>query len=266
MVEIPTDGEAILVSAPIDTESAGKSGEVAEESVMRVICGSQGSSGTGFLHHSGRIITAAHVVTDCAMPEVVVLTSAGDLVGVTGVAADDELDLALLTLARPMTARALFISKTTDLKVGSQVSTWGYPGGYRGWKPLLSVGYLAGMDARKSSAGRVIKRWVVNAAFNLGNSGGPLINIEDGGVVGVVSSKLAPMPPDIERAIEALTRQKYGFQFSATRPDGSSFKIPEAYIIAMVLRHLQSQTQLVIGHAVQLDDVRSFLEQSGLQP
>lgn len=152
------------------------------------------------------------------------------------------------------------------MKVGSQVSTWGFPGGYRGRSPLLSVGYLAGMDGRKLPNGNIVKRWVVNAAFNLGNSGGPLIDIEDGSVMGVVSSKLAPVPADVESAMKALTTQNFGMQYTATRPDGSTFKISEGQVVAMVLEHLRNQTQLVIGHAVLLDDVRSFLKQHGVQP
>lgn len=266
MVQIPTSGEDIFVSAPINTESAGKAGDIAEESVVRVICTDRGSGGTGFLHSSGRIITAAHVVKDCAIPKMVVLPSTSGPIAVSNVVVNDDLDLALLTLATQMTAKAFSISKSTDVKVGSQVSTWGFPGGYAGRRPLLSVGYLSGMDARKSASGSIIKRWVVNAAFNLGNSGGPLINIEDGSVVGVVSSKLAPMPPDVESAIQALKSQKSGFQYTATRPDGSTFKVSEGQVAAMVLEHLRSQTQLVIGHAVLLDDVRSFLKEHGVKP
>jgi S1-C subfamily serine protease len=266
MVQIPTLEEDIPVSAPINTDSTGKAGDIAEESVVRVICTDRGSGGTGFLHFSGKIITAAHVVKNCSTPKIVVLPSTGGPISVSSVVADDELDLALLSLAKPMTSKAFYISKNVNVKVGSQVSTWGFPGGYSGRKPLLSVGYLSGMDGRKSSSGSVIKRWVVNAAFNLGNSGGPLINIEDGSVVGVVSSKLAPMPPDIESAIQALTNQKAGFQYTVTRPDGSTFNVSEGQVVAMVLEHLRSQTQLVIGHAVLLDDVRSFLKKHGVKP
>ncbi|HUS89598.1 MAG TPA: hypothetical protein VMW91_09575 [Desulfosporosinus sp.] len=62
MVQIPKPEDDIFVSAPINTESAGKAVDIAEESVVRVICTDRGSGGTGFLHSSGKIITAAHVV------------------------------------------------------------------------------------------------------------------------------------------------------------------------------------------------------------
>jgi len=84
--------------------------------------------------------------------------------------------------------------------------------------------------------------------------------------MGVVSSKLAPVPADVESAMRALTTQNFGMQYTATRPDGSTFKISEGQVVAMVLEHLRNQTQLVIGHAVLLDDVRSFLKQHGVQP
>ena len=77
-------------------------------------------------------------------------------------------------------ATPLEIASTNEFKIGTQVSTWGYPGGYFGLFPMLSVGYLAGIDAFQAKSGKIIKQWVVNAAFNGGNSGGPLIHIESG--------------------------------------------------------------------------------------
>ena len=74
------------------------------------------------------------------------------------------------------------------------------------------------------------------------------------------------MPPDIESAIHALKNQKSDFQYTATRPDGSTFKVSEGQVVAMVLEHLRSQTQLVTGHAVLLEDIRSFLKEHGVKP
>ncbi len=111
-----------------------------------------------------------------------------------------------------------------------------------------------------------MKRWVINAAFNGGNSGGPLINVEDGTVIGVVSSKLAPIPAYIESALEALKNQKSGFSFTKTKTDGTTEQVSEGQIIADILQHLRNQTQLVIGHTVLLEDIKKFLKQNGVKP
>jgi len=106
----------------------------------------------------------------------------------------------------------------------------------------------------------------VNAAFNGGNSGGPVLNAEDGSVIGVVSSKLAPIPPIIESALMALQQQSSGFMYTKTLPDGSQESISEGRVIGDVLRYLRSQTQLVLGHAVTSYDLRQFLINNGIEP
>jgi S1-C subfamily serine protease len=58
----------VPVSAPIDTDTAGKGGNIAIHSVLRVLCPEKDTGGTGFLHKSGNIITADHVVRDCQTP------------------------------------------------------------------------------------------------------------------------------------------------------------------------------------------------------
>jgi len=107
---------------------------------------------------------------------------------------------------------------------------------------------------------------VVNAAFNGGNSGGPVLNTEDGAVIGVVSSKLAPVPQIIESALEALLAQQSGFEYTRTMPDGSQENVSEGKIVGEILKYLRSQTQLVLGHAVTSYDLRQFLQANGIEP
>jgi hypothetical protein len=127
--------------------------------------------------------------------------------------------------------------------------------------PLLTVGHLAGGESING-----IRRYVVNAAFNSGNSGGPRLHLETGTVIGVAASKLAPLPPEIQSVLGQLAQQKFGMQWTRTLPDGTTQPISETQIVVEVLQFLRSQTQLVIGHAVVLDDLRSFLVNQGLTP
>ncbi|MCX5834740.1 MAG: trypsin-like peptidase domain-containing protein [Deltaproteobacteria bacterium] len=147
-----------------------------------------------------------------------------------------------------------------------QVSTWGYPAGYNGLAPLLSSGYLSGTDNIPGPSGKPVTRLVVNAAFNSGNSGGPLVEIDGNRVIGVVASKLAPLPPYIEKALKALKEAKYGLMFTKTKEDGTKEGVSEAQVTEEILQYLRSQTQLVIGHAVLVKDLRSFLKANGLDP
>lgn len=253
------DGSAqsqdLPTSAPMTTDSAGKAGALAALSVVRVVCPSTKSGGTGFLHRSGKIITAEHVVTGCT--DALVQSSSSTPLSVAGMITDAKRDLALLTLQSPLEVKTLPISQHRKISIGAQVSTWGFPAGYKGRAPLLAVGYMAGLDKG---------RMVVNAAFNSGNSGGPLIDLETGAVIGVVASKLAPMPAEIESAIAILSKQTSGLMYTATHSDGTTEQFTEGQVVAKVLDHLRTQVQLVVGMAVTLKDLRAFLESKGIEP
>jgi len=257
--EIPT-------AAPMTTELAGGSGPTAFRSVFRVLCQVRQSSGTGFLHKSGKIITVFHVVSGCSPQDIVLLGAQGNVLKVKNIVTDDTIDLALLTPAEDIKAPTLSISEDDRNVIGSQVSTWGYPAGYSGLAPLLSSGYLSGKDTIPGPSGKPVTRIVVNAAFNSGNSGGPLVEIDGNRVVGVVASKLAPLPEYIEKALKALKEAKYGLMFTKTKPDGTKEEISEAQLTEEILQYLRSQTQLVIGHAVLAKNLREFLKANNIEP
>jgi S1-C subfamily serine protease len=262
-----TAGEnQVATGAPVETDTAGRSGAVAASSVVRVICPTEGTGGSGFLHRSGKVISAAHVVVGCDHTKLVLVLSSGKAVQVSEVKLDDNLDLTLLTPREKLAGAALPISSSPTLAVGAQVTTWGYPAGYNGAAPLLSVGYLSGEDRVKTKTGLSPPRWVVNAAFNGGNSGGPVLDVERGSVIGVVSSKLAPIPPFIESALETLKKQQSGLTYTKRHPDGTTETVSEGQVVAEVLYYLRSQTQLVVGHAVKSGDVREFLKANGVEP
>jgi len=188
-------------------------------------------------------------------------------IAASAVAAAEDLDIALLVPKSPIGEIGLPISTRTNFLVGAQVSTWGFPAGYAGREPLLSMGYLAGTTAvKRTDNGNIIQQWVVNAAFNSGNSGGPLLDIESGEVIGVVASKLAPISSTAASALEALGKQQSGFMYAATRPDGSKFSMSEGQVIELVLQELRNQLQLVVGMAVRADDLLKFLQAQHLDP
>lgn len=258
-IQLPT-------AAPVDTESAGKLADAARKGVVRVICRPTSFGGTGFLHRSGVIITAAHVIAGCAPPDIVLLTASGQQLGVTSTASDAAKDLALLRPNDSVAGSPLSIAASSGPRLGAQVTTWGYPGGYDGLIPLLIVGYFAGVQDFQTAQGGTIRRWVINAAFNGGNSGGPVFAVEDGRVIGVVSSKLAPLPKFFASILEALENQKSGFTYNATAPDGSTVSYSEGQLVGAVLQYLRSQVQLVIGYAVTTEDINAFLKAQGIIP
>jgi S1-C subfamily serine protease len=253
----------IPLGVALETDSAGKAAEAAQKGVTRVTCLPTSFGGTGFLHKSGVVITAAHVVAGCTPGDLSLLTASGQKVGVASVSADDIKDLAILRPSLPMSGSPLCIAPTSEPRLGTQVTTWGYPGGYDGLSPLLSVGYFAGVQDFNLGSGRTIRRWVINAAFNGGNSGGPLLAVENGQVIGVVTSKLAPLPVAIAKIIEGLKNEKSGI-YSGWTINGQP--VSQAQLAGYVLEYLRTQVQLVIGYAVTTKDLNDFLKAQGIAP
>jgi hypothetical protein len=252
----------IPVSAPMTTDSAGTGAKTAFQSIYRVVCSDTSKAGTSFAVDGSHVVTAEHVVRGSS--KIFLIPSQGDLIDATLISFDDELDLAILEVSLDDPITSMFLSNASDITLGSQVSTWGFPDGYYGRAPILSVGYLAGVEPIKYKSGKVVQQWVVNAAFNRGNSGGPLLLIDDASVIGVVVSKIAPISPEILMALDALSKQRSGFIYTRTFIDGKKEQISEGQIIAEVLNELRGQVQLVVGRAIKIDDLTSFLKAAGI--
>jgi S1-C subfamily serine protease len=230
---------------------------------MRVQCKSSGSTGTAFVHKSGRVITAAHVVDGCPVADLGLFIKDSRL-AVADVVADSWLDIALLT-PKGSLGSGLPVGSGEGLQLGDTVVSWGFPMGYFGLDPMVTVGYLAAV-APVPAKPKPVLRTFVNGAFNLGNSGGPVIDVQSLTVVGIVNAKMTPIPSDVAAAMTAMQNQSSGFVYTARTSDGRTVTLSEAQVVARVLEHLQSQTQLVVGTAVILGDVREFLKKHGVEP
>jgi len=233
------------------------------KSVVRVLCKTRGSLGTGWVHTSGRVITAAHVVEGC-QPTDVEVHLGNRAIKVVDLKADPFIDLAALETSERIPG-GLRIGTGENVAVGDVLVTWGFPFGYVGLDAMVSVGYLAAVGPVQTPT-KPVMRAFVNGAFNSGNSGGPVIELQGQTVVGVVHAKLAPLPEDVQAALLALQKQSSGFVYTATTPDGKKFEFSEAQVVSRVLDHLRSQTQLVIGISVLLGDLREFLTKHGIKP
>jgi S1-C subfamily serine protease len=95
-----------------------------------------------------------------------------------------------------------------------------------------------------------LKRWVVNAAINKGNSGGPLLETKTPAVIGVVIQKLSPLTPEVDAELKTLAKS------------GGA----EAQILARAMLDIAERAQLVIGHTVLTADLRDFLRRAGVDP
>ncbi|BCI68121.1 hypothetical protein AAJCM20276_27450 [Acetobacter aceti] len=232
----------------------------AHDSVFRVMCPQTNSEGTAFLYNSTLLLTASHVVENCTKPQIRLQN--GTIVPADVQAFDDGPDMAALRPDTPITGKTFHLAKSgSAFRLGEEVVTWGFPGGYQGREPFLSVGYFGGVNPSKDKENRPTTKYIINAAFNHGNSGGPLISTETGDLIGIVTDKLIPFNQRTLNAISALQSTKSGLQYE--RPNsGQSFS--EAQVVSMVLYDLMQNAQIVVGMATTSDDVRKFLRDNHL--
>jgi hypothetical protein len=110
------------VSVRVTAESSGVSGTIARGSVMRVVCRSTTFGGSGFLHRSGRVITAEHVVSDCPPAARLLILSNGQRTTVSLAQMDFERDLAILTPHEAITGPTLALSTQSQIPIGTQLT------------------------------------------------------------------------------------------------------------------------------------------------
>ncbi len=143
-------------------------------------------SGSGFvIDGNGAIVTSAHVVSDA--DSVYVRLHDGTVLEAKVVGSDKEIDLAVLRIPR---RKALPVKwgDSSRLRPGSIVLAMGTPLGLHN---SMSQGIVSGLERRgpRTHGSRVFIQ--TDAAINLGNSGGPLVNL-DGEVVGINTWMIAP--------------------------------------------------------------------------
>lgn len=257
-----TKGDSIPIATEWLLDAVGDTGRAAIDSVFMVINPRASTKGTGFLLNTGYLVTNEHVVKGCGAEELQVISSrsmrhvAGSLV------VDEGRDLAVMRLD---VQGGLAISNEVP-DVGVQVSTWGYPLGYNGPAPLLAVGHLAGFEASmpEGSPKTAVRRLVVNAAYNGGNSGGPLFVSGQDSVIGVVVSKHSPIPKFLSSAIQALASNSSGVVFTATDEAGGTRQFVESQLVAEVLQYFRDMTQVVIGEAIAASELIDFLNENNI--
>lgn len=247
---------------PISTkwllDAVGDVGRSAINSVYMIVCRETEQKGTGFLLRSGHILTNWHVVEKSSIGSIIAISSKGEQLDFRDSIVDQNRDLAALVPEEPISG-GLIVSDEKDAKVGTQVSTWGYPLGYNGPAPLLTMGYLSGFSEVRSLGSVTVKHLVVNGAFNPGNSGGPLFLAGQDTIVGVVVSKHAPISRSIASALQALANNPSGMMYVGRDEQGIERHLSEAQIVAELLHYFRNLIQVVIGEAIAGSEIVNFL-------
>lgn len=142
-------------------------------------------TGSGFIYDvAGYIITNNHVVQNAE--RIVVRLHNGKEYDAEIIGTDPETDLAVIKIDAEETLHALTLGNSDNVKVGEFAIAIGSPRGFEG---SVSFGHISalGREGLRGLAmqGLTFQNLIqTDAAINLGNSGGPLCNI-DGEVIGI---------------------------------------------------------------------------------
>lgn len=226
-----------------------------------VVCPTTAMKGSSFALESGIIVTNEHVIRGETAQRIGLIGADGIARTVSHLVTDARRDLAFLTPTEDLGDAGMALA-TDDVEIGASVRTWGYPLGYNGPAPLLIQGTIAGFNVIERLGG--LRRIIVNAAFNGGNSGGPLLRVEESSVVGVVVATHAPISEFHLSALEALKNARSGLQFTASDGSGNTRSFSEAQLVGDLLEYYRSLTQVVIGEAIHSSEVQASLDEAGL--
>ncbi len=138
------------------------------------------SFGTGFfINNEGFIITNHHVIKNSNK---IIVLSQNHFYNATVIYSDQSYDLCLLQIDRK--SIGLHFS-TDDTELGMEVITYGYPQpDSQGFAPKVTQGIVSSNSGYQDD----IRSFQFDAAIQPGNSGGPLVDKETGGLLGVIFS------------------------------------------------------------------------------
>lgn len=177
-----------------ESPNATAQGKILSESVVRIICNKTGElGGTGFLHKSSTIITAAHVISNCDYRYINVVFPDHTETGLLKMAYNTDIDIAVLYPEKSLDGRrVLTLSTANILTTGELITFWGFPDGVGGVTPILSTGHISGVETDPINQDKdgikplSTQLWILNANVNRGNSGSPVLRVADGTIIGLV--------------------------------------------------------------------------------
>lgn len=152
-----------------------------------------GIAGSGVIFSTdGYVLTNHHVIVGTEKIGVIITDTAADgtvtsneyMAEIVGM--DEGTDLAVLKISRDGGFKAAAIGDSSSLRMGQEVCALGYP---LGLAKSITNGIVSGLNREVESGGYELSSIQIDAAVNMGNSGGPLFDMY-GNVVGIVNKKL----------------------------------------------------------------------------
>lgn len=192
--------------------------------------------GSGFIvDKSGYIVTNFHVVTDAS--RITVKLESGEEYAARVIGMDDETDLAILKIEAGRDLPVVKLGNSDKAQVGDWVLAIGSPFGLA---RTVTAGIVS--QTKRETPSSVYQKFIqTDAAINLGNSGGPLVNM-DGEVIGV-NSQIATSTGDYNGIGLALPSNDVAYVYSEIVKNG---KVRRGYL-GVILESVKTEYAKVYG-------------------
>jgi len=212
--------------------------------------------GSGFLVAPGIAVTALHVVDDIPENSIFLVPADQDQLNNknlgTILAKDPDHDLVLLRCTFLTDRPFLKLGEPSKVKIGEESIVMGFPMGDRiltSSKAMIAA--TARMKLLKDSD-VLTDMFKLDAAVNNGNSGGPVIHIASGNVIGVVSLKVGALSQKLQI-------------FKKKKPRGARIEISDDDPIELLketIKDMERNLQLGLGYGISVSHLKALLEKS----
>lgn len=194
--------------------------------------------GSGFIvEKSGYIVTNFHVVTDAS--RIMVKLESGEEYPARVVGTDDETDLAILKIDAGKDLPVVKLGNSDKAQVGDWVLAIGSPFGLA---RTVTAGIVSQTQRETPNPTSLYQKYIqTDAAINLGNSGGPLVNME-GEVIGV-NSQIATSTGDYNGIGLALPANDASYVYEEIVKNG---KVRRGYL-GIILESVKTEFAKVYG-------------------
>jgi serine protease Do len=197
--------------------------------------------GTAFLvHEKGYLLTAAHLIRRRTELMVEPLDTASEQyvpvryetvrpMSVVVVSKDAERDLALLRFQDTIDISAPdhILGRASEAPVGTPLACLGYPFGYQGLHNLV---LMRATLASKVISPRENRLLLFDTGIQDGSRGAPLVNVQDGRVIGVVCGRFHPSVVTGDGSKESGSSADTGFSFAVAMGYGRSLLEAEGLV------------------------------------
>lgn len=231
-------------------------------------------SGSGFLV-SGGIITNSHVIRKTDFDAIAIRFDDSDSADqnsyirviindvIAAESSENERDYAFLKMEEPEFngCHIFHFSENETVKVGQMIAFMGYP--FEMYNLTCHTGYISSIYEEND-----VLVYQIDGSVNGGNSGGPLISLDSGDVIGIVTrAQTGLIKEQFDNLINALKLNQQAFSKAKSSVIFGGFDSRKHFVesqaaMEVIAQNLRRSANVGIGYAFSSDYVRDYFEGS----